>query len=261
MGRNPGITDDDIIKMYKQGMSYKEMIPIVGLSDRAIHNVMYKHGIEMNREQSSGQPRKHKVNENFFKVWTHEMAWVLGLFIADGHVNKHLHSISFSQKNENILRLVAEYMQADYILAKPGRTRTTPTLLINSKEIKKDLEKIGIFPKKSLTVYFPKVPEEFLPSFVRGVIDGDGWVQKTGYVANVTTGSKSFAEGLLSVFVSWNLRSEITTEVTDSGRKIYRVWVKGKNNLPRLGKIIYNEANHNYILYKKQYMTQRLHDQ
>ena len=38
--------DEIIIEMYKSGMSFKEMVPIIGLSDRAIRNVMYKHGIE-----------------------------------------------------------------------------------------------------------------------------------------------------------------------------------------------------------------------
>ncbi|MGM0901024.1 MAG: LAGLIDADG family homing endonuclease [Bacillota bacterium] len=174
MPRNPGITDEFIIKMYKNGMSFKEMTKVVGLSDRAIRNVLYKHGVEMNREQSSGQPRKHKVNENFFKTWTHQMAWVLGLFITDGTVNKSIHTISFAQKDERILRLVANYMEADYVLGAIGPTCKTPTLIINSKEIKKDLERLGITANKSLTVRFPNVPEEFLPSFVRGVIDGDG---------------------------------------------------------------------------------------
>ena len=68
MPRNPDMTDEVIIKLYKSGMSFKEMGPIVGLSDRAIRSVMYKHGILMNREQYYGQPRKHKVNENYFKV-------------------------------------------------------------------------------------------------------------------------------------------------------------------------------------------------
>ncbi len=200
MPRNPGMTDEAIIKLYKSGMSFKEMGPIVGLSDRAIRGVMYKHGVLMNREQYSGQPRKHKVNEDYFKVWTHEMAWVLGLFVTDGHVNKQLHSIYFSQKDERILKLIAKYMEADYVLAATGPTKTTPTLIINSKEIKKDLEMLGIVANKSLTVPFPNVPEEFLTSFVRGVIDGDGWVEKEGYEMNVTSVSLHFAEGLLSVF-------------------------------------------------------------
>lgn len=199
MPRNPGVTDEQIIKMYKSGMPYKEMEAIVGLSSRAIRNVMYKHGVPMNREQSSGQPRKHKVNEDFFKHWSHEMAWVLGLFITDGHVSRKVHSITFSQKDERILRLVANYLQADYVLAPYGPTKQTPSLIINSKEMKNDLAKLGIGPNKSLSVEFPDVPEELLPSFIRGVVDGDGWVQKTGYVMNITTGSLIFAVGLFDL--------------------------------------------------------------
>lgn len=260
MPRKLGITDDLIIQMYKSGMPFKEMIPIIGLSDRAIRNVIYKHGIEINRKQFSGQPRKHKVNEDFFKIWTHEMAWVLGLFITDGCVNKNIHSISFSQKDERILRLIADYMGAEYILAPIRPTRLTPTLIINSKEIKMDLEKLGITANKSFTVPFPIVPEEYLPSFVRGVIDGDGWVQRKGYVMNVTTCSSFFAEGLLSVFQSWMLRSEITTETSQSGNLIYRVWIKGKFELPKLANLIYNESSTNFLSYKKENMQKHTMD-
>ncbi len=258
MPRNPGISDGTIIEMYKRGTPFKLMGPIIGLSDRSIRNVMYKHGVNMNREQSSGQPRRHKVNENFFKIWSNEMAWVLGLFITDGTVNNQIHSISFSQKDERILRLVSKYMEADYVLGTIGPTCTTPTLKINSKEIKTDLEKLGVVANKSLTVPFPNVPTKFLPSFVRGVIDGDGWVQKSGYVMNVTSGSKYFAEGLLSVFQLWELHSEITVTNSQAGNSIYRVWVKGKHDLPKLAKIIYNDTTDNCITYKKLYMSQRL---
>ena len=262
MARNPGMTDEIIIKMYKSGIPFKEMAPIIGISDRAIRNVMYKHSIPMNREQYSGQPRKNNVNEDYFKIWSHEMAWVLGLFITDGHVNKDIHSISFSQKDERILKLIANFMAADYVLAPTGPTRSTPTLLINSKVIKKDLGDLGIGASKSLTVPFPTVPEPYLPSFVRGVIDGDGWVQKTGYVMNVTSGSQTFSEGLLSVFQSWELRTEITTTVSLVGTPIYRIWVKGKYDLPKLAKIIYNNtAIDNFIFHKKKRMSQRIDDQ
>lgn len=148
-------------------------------------------------------------------------------------------------------------MGADYVLAPFGATMQTPTLIINSKEIKKDLEKLGITHNKSLTVQFPEVPKKFLPSFIRGVIDGDGWVQQKGYVMNVTTGGIHFAEGLQSIYRSWELRLEITSTITKTGNTIYRVWVKGKYNLPKLAKIIYDDSNH-FISYKKAYMTQRL---
>lgn len=180
--------------------------------------------------------------------------------MTDGHVNKKYHSIYFFQKDERILKLIAAYMEADYVLAPTGPTRSAPLLIVNSKEIKKDLEDLGIVAHKSLTVPFPNIPEAFLASFVRGLIDGC-WVQKTGYVMNVTSGSQIFAEGLLSVFQSWQLRSEITTTVSSAGKPIYRIWVKGKYELPKLAKIIYTDAaTDNFITYKRQRMSQRVDD-
>ncbi|GAK06873.1 hypothetical protein [Geomicrobium sp. JCM 19038] len=55
------MTDEVIIKMYKSGMPLKEMVSRIGISDRAIRNVMYKHGIKMNREQYSGNRANIKL--------------------------------------------------------------------------------------------------------------------------------------------------------------------------------------------------------
>ncbi|TQR18464.1 LAGLIDADG family homing endonuclease [Psychrobacillus soli] len=180
------------------------------------------------------------------------------MLVTDGHVNKKFHSVYFSQKDERILQLIAKYLEADYVLASYGKTKTTPTLIINSKIMKEDLAILGITPNKSLTVPFPNIPEEYLFSFVRGVIDGDGWVQNKGYVMNVTTGSEDFAKGLLALYKSWKLRAEITTECSQKGSMIYRVWVKGKDDLPKLAKIIYEHAGDNYNYCKKERLTQRV---
>ncbi|WP_147534705.1 LAGLIDADG family homing endonuclease [Bacillus marasmi] len=261
MPRHKGITDEDIIKMYKSGMPYKEMIPIIGLTDRGIRKVIYRHGVQINRKQGSGQPRKHKVNEDFFKTWSHEMAWVLGMFITDGTVSRKTNSISFAQKDEKILHIIADYMNADYVLTPLAPTKKTPSLVINSKEICNDLEKIGIKANKSLTVPFPDVPEEFLPSFVRGVIDGDGWVDYEGYVMNITTGSQLFANQLEIIFKTWDLRSEITTFITQANNTIYRVWIKGKRSLIFLASLIYKHEIGKFINYKRLNMSQHSNEQ
>ena len=260
MPRHPNVTDEAIIQMYTSEVPFKEMMILTGLTDRALRNVMYKHGITMNRAQSSGQPRKNRVNEDFFTIWSHEMAWVLGILVTDGHIDKINHSICFSQKDERILRIIAKYMAADYVLTPFGNTKKTPTLIIHSKKMKQDLELLGITPCKSLTVPFPKVPEQYLSSFVRGVIDGDGWVQKNGYVMNVTSASELFAKELLKVFTYWNLRSEITEEYTKLNRSVYRIWVKGKYDIPKLAEIIYKNAKENTITHKRERMTQRLNE-
>ncbi|MGG4489082.1 hypothetical protein [Metabacillus idriensis] len=90
------------------------------------------------------------------------------------------------------------------------------------------------------------------------MIEGDGWVQKTGYVLNITTASKHFANGLLLTFQNWDLRSESTTVLSQSKNVIYRVWVKGKYELPKLAEIIYNNNTVIYDSLKRERMTQRL---
>ena len=66
---------------------------------------------------------------------------------------------------------------------------------------------------------------------------------------NITTGSLQFAKGLLSVFQTWKLRSEV-------GYCIYRVWVKSKDDLPKLAKIVYNDIAVIYDSYKKNHIEQ-----
>ena len=86
MPRKPRITDEYIIFLYKSEVPYKEMTIKTGFSSRAIHKILCKHNVKMNREQYAEQPRKNKVNEDFFKTWSDEMAWVLGMIVTDGNV-------------------------------------------------------------------------------------------------------------------------------------------------------------------------------
>ncbi|WP_339250139.1 LAGLIDADG family homing endonuclease [Sporosarcina sp. FSL W8-0480] len=252
MARNPGITDEKIIELYNSGLTYTELCSIIGLTASGIKYVLKKHGVEI--KHTVGRPRIHQVNEDFFKTWSHEMAWVLGLVITDGTINKKVHSVYLSQKDEEILHKVAHLMGAEPRIAAPTGTRTTPMLIINSKVIKEDLEQMGIKPNKSYSTPFPIVPTEYLPAFVRGVIDGDGWFQDRGYVMNITTASNLFAQGLYQVLKDWDLRTEITSEKTKSNKVIYRVWVKGKHELPKLASIIYDDSEGLFIQYKKDRM-------
>ena len=72
-------------------------------------------------------------------------------------------------------------------------------------------------------------------AWVLGLFVTDGHVNNT---MHVTSGSQDFAVGLLTVFDSWGIRTKITTTVSQVGNPIYRVWVKGKLELPKLAKII-----------------------
>ena len=61
----------------------------------------------------------------------------------------------------------------------------------------------------------------------------------------------------MSVFQSWRLRAKITSFKAKIGTSIYRVWVSGKSDLPKLADIIYANVNlDDFHIYKRVYMSQ-----
>ena len=248
--RIPGITDEMILDKHNEGKSRKELAAYAGVSERAIRDVLYKNGVT-----NIKRPRKNKVNEQFFDAWSKEMAWVLGLVVTDGCIINSSRTMALIQKDERILKLVAKYMEADYVTT--DHESRTLTLLVNSVRITAKLKELGVEENKSLTAPFKVVPEEFLPHYIRGVIDGDGWVQDRGYTMNVTSGSFDFADGLLGVFLSWGLNARIGIDRTPLGRPVYRVIVAGKNDLVRLSEIIYKDSGEACVYHKRDRMSQR----
>lgn len=45
-----------------------------------------------------------------------------------------------------------------------------------------DLIKLGITPRKSHTLQYPKLPKQFERHFMRGLLDGDGSIKKGGFL-------------------------------------------------------------------------------
>lgn len=250
------MSDEEICKRYQAGESSTLLASAAGVTSRSIRNILKKHNIARVR---SGQPRKYKVNEEFFKTWTHDMAWLLGMIVTDGWlINKPEKSqtmLAISQKDITMQDKIRKVLKSDHPYSVPTKT-TTPKLIIGSSTIVKDLIELGVVPNKSLIMKMPIVPDQYMSSFIRGVIDGDGWVQKRGYVMNVTSGSLEFAKGLKKVFQGWELNCEITKEVSKTtGTVYYRIWVKGKYDLPKLANIIYQNCGDGlYYSYKRENM-------
>lgn len=80
---------------------------------------------------------------------------------------------------------------------------------IGSKKVFHDLLKLGLTPRKSLTIKFPNdIPNKYFGHFIRGYFDGDGCVTikrgvgkygqpiLKGIAIIFTSGSKLFLEGL-----------------------------------------------------------------
>lgn len=139
---------------------------------------------------------KYKVNKRFFKEWSRKMAYVLGFIVADGYVCEKTKRIDIQGELQplNTIRKIMKSTHPVVFMKKRNRHR----LAINGKALIKDLVKLGVRQKKSLTVEFPKVPAKYLSHFIRGLWDGDGCIhyakRRNSLHVLLTTGSKKLAE-------------------------------------------------------------------
>lgn len=233
---------DVIESMYLDGSSTKEISEEVGISSRQVRNVLSKRGIPLKGRRRKGG---YKVNADFFKTWTNEMAYVLGFVFTDGSVSGN--ALSIAQNERYILEEINTVMESDYKISKrPNGKNVIHTLTTHRKEIVEDLQKLGVTEGKSRIMSFPDVPNDYLPHFVRGVIDGDGWVQDRGYVMNVTNASRKFSKGLHDVFNSQGFNGRITEQ-----NNAYRVWVSGKQDVINLADWVYEDCGELYLRRKR----------
>jgi len=159
-------------------------------------------------------PIHKKANKDFFKVWTPEMAYVLGFFAADGSMYQNKRGgayIAFEITDADLLEKIRSALGANHKTTIRVRTRHCKPihrLQIGSRVIFEDLQRLGFIQNKTMTLSWPHIPREFLSHFARGYFDGDGNVWK-GTIhkfdrpnpSNVlltcfTSGSEGFFRGL-----------------------------------------------------------------
>lgn len=118
------------------------------------------------------------VNTKFFNTWSPDMAYVLGFIFADGCLVKYkngCHALDITSKDLKHLELIKQKLESGH---KIGKKERGYRIQIRNKDIYSDLIKIGLTPKKSETVKFPRIPKRYFAHFIRGIFDGDGSVFK-----------------------------------------------------------------------------------
>lgn len=130
---------------------------------------------------------KHKEKkgyENFFTTWSNEMAYVLGFIAADGCImfgkrNSGVIEITLAEKDKPHLEKIRKILNVPQKIyyKKTNYGTDACRLTIGCLKMAKDINEIGITPKKSLTMKWPNIPEEYIPHFIRGYIDGDGCIE------------------------------------------------------------------------------------
>jgi hypothetical protein len=108
------------------------------------------------------------------------------------------YTIDIASNDRELLTNVGIVVGERYHLRKVSSLANTYVMTFCSKQMYQDLERLGGTPRKSRTIGFPQVPDQFLPHFVRGVIDGDGTLAWNGDrpIVQIYSGSPDFLDAL-----------------------------------------------------------------
>lgn len=174
---------DEIVSMYKSGMSTVVIGRKFNIGNKPIAKVLDSYGVE----RTGVGRRKWCLNESFFdEINNEEKAYIFGLFLADGSVSlkKSTISICLEESDRYMLERIREIMNSekpltfvdysnknDYGYSYKNQYR----LSIYSAKMCKRLVDYGMVENKSMLLKFPNcIPDEMFRHFVRGYFDGNG---------------------------------------------------------------------------------------
>lgn len=200
-----------------KGDSLEDIARQFNCTRQIIQIIMEKHGISRRkRSQARVLAIKHgkferfeydDIDESFFKSWTPAMAWVLGLIFTDGNFQntpgRGLRISIHSMDLEMLEKMRALLKSSREIKIKPqsyDKSKHIYRFEFYREEMRKDLASLGLTERKSLTMQFPNVPDQFVRHFIRGCWDGDGsvYLEKERRIeANYVSGSKEFIKKLV----------------------------------------------------------------
>lgn len=163
---------------------------------------------------------KYKINVNFFKKPNSQMAYILGFLMADGSFGPTAVSFVVGKKRDKLLlEKINRVMESDYPLKrrKDGSFR----LRIFNPIIIRDLKKLNIKFGKVKNNTLPNIPSCFLRDFIRGYLDGDGWITSDRKNMEISVGfSSGNRKFLMSLIKKLNQKLNLKTNNLRKREKI-----------------------------------------
>ena len=150
--------------LLKSGAQFK-------MSKSCVKRILISQGIKI-RSNSECQ-RKYSLNEDYFDIENHNMAYILGFIAADGNIAKNSNEIkiTLSIKDKEILEKIQKELNSSRPLReyidKNGYEKIT--LDFCSEKIQNKLAEYGITPQKTLKIIPPyKLNENYIIDYIRG---------------------------------------------------------------------------------------------
>lgn len=197
---------------------------------------------------------KYKYNQDFFKTWSHDMAYILGFIMADGCVaNKPAKlSIGLNPKDIEILLFITSKLCPNLKIAdgkrydkKYKKWYFSKRIAVCNQEIVKDLQQLSVIPRKTGFEVIPeKCPEEFIMDFIRGFFDGDGCISQVGNKSSsVIIGSAS-----LKILTQIKNRCNLGNIIKKKNKHFWHLQITSFPDVQKFASLIYSN---NFALKRK----------
>ncbi len=163
-------------KILKESFMNTSKDELLNLFPRRTWSAIMAQGERLGLKRKRDKPRL-VVNEDYFRNWSPNMAYILGFILADGCIIKGTYkgysdSLKFGVqlRDIDILEKIKKELNAEH---KITIVKNVAYFSITSQKIVNDLKKLGITYRKSLNEQVPKTTQ-YIRDFFRGIVDGDG---------------------------------------------------------------------------------------
>ena len=237
----------DICTAYQQGFSIKNIADNSSLTEREIHKILLENNIVIRGLNNKG----NRVENYFSVIDTPEKAYLLGIIQTDGNVRITSRNASLSITQHKDYAWYIENMLLDFSdKVCNTKDRNCRQLQIGSKTIVNDLINLGIVPNKvklqtdnNINTLWDSIPEEFKGDFIRGCIDGDGYVtffiQERGVNESCNIGFCSVKEILIDKIIDFiNTKFNYKCGKNKEGN-IYKLYITDRKKAIEIGTYLY----------------------
>lgn len=178
------LPNEEIIREYKEGQSSLQIAEKYGVTCSTILNHLKENRIDIDNKYYN-----LSLNHEYFdNIDSYDKAYFLGFMTTDGYVSKTGNTVSLCLKSsdDSILRRFSDKIGSENNLyySRRGEARMS----FKSAKIKRGLSAHGVTPDKNTRISFPLLSDELMPHYIRGIIDGDGWIsaksRQVGFCGN-----------------------------------------------------------------------------
>lgn len=186
-----------ITDQYMQGFSCERLAEAYDVHPTTIRTIIISSGRSMRTIQEA--KTLHTNTAYFSEIDTPEKAYALGLIYADGNVAYRGGELSHASITQHAdyrawLRRLGALWGGTVV---GGGHEKSVRLTIPGKDAAEHLVKHGVVQAKSRVLTAPVLPGTLIPHFVRGYLDGDGYIGARQPRITMTSGSRELLEWIL----------------------------------------------------------------